>query len=494
MAASEHRNVVLMVSDQLRADCVGCYGNSTIRTPNIDALAENGTRFAETFAQHPQCNPSRAAINSGRYPHVNGAISNYAAIGEHETTLPEYFREAGYRTIATGKYHQFGEKERAFTDTMMSGGQRSSATNPEVLREDYKQWLKENGHWDVVEEAYAYHGTDEYIENFRGTVNPIPAEAYVDSWVGDRAVEYIREQPDDEPFYLFAGFPNPHVPFDAPEPYASMYDPAEVPIPETFGESLDDKPPQHARYKKQGRTENYEHLTEEKLRRCIAYYYGSITLVDDQVGKVMRALREEGKLDDTVVVFISDHGELLGEFGMLIKSTDAYPMLYDAGLQVPCIVQTPAHGSDGREPGRTVEEPIELVDVCPTILETAGLDVSPVIQGESLAPAMSGGQVPKRRYVFAETGAVKMIRGDRYKLVHYPRQSYGELYDVVADPKETTNLYDDPEFEEVRTRMTRDLLDRLISTEGPIHGETHGDRGPAYWREMYQVPFESGPE
>ena len=484
MAGQKRLNVVFMLSDQLRSDCVGSYGNPIIRTPHIDGLAAEGTRFDQAFAQHPQCVPSRAAIFTGRYPHVNGAISNFTAPGEHETTLPEYFRSAGYRTIAVGKLHLYEQKEKAgFTDTMMSGGQHSGATDPECLREDYKAWLKEKGYWEETRRAYAIHGTPEYWDDFQANVNPMPQEACVDSWVGDMAVDYIRNQARDEPFFLFAGFPNPHIPFDAPEPYASMYDPKSMPIPPTFGKSLEDKPPQHLGYKRKGRRVNYENLTEEKLARCMAYYYGSISLVDDQVGKILAALEERDFMQNTVIVFVSDHGELLGHYGMLIKSIDAYPMLYDVGLKVPCIVKTPAGPA-----GHVVSEAVELIDLCPTVLESAGLEVPPELQGMCLAEAIAGGSAPPRDFVFAETGAVKMLRGKDYKLVHYPGQTYGELYDIRSDPHETQNLYNDPVYAELRADLTRRLADRLIATEAGLHGESQ--RGPAYWKTMYSKPFE----
>ena len=267
-----------------------------------------------------------------------------------------------------------------------------------------------------------------------------------------------------------------------------MYDPNDVPIPGTFSIGLENKPPQHAGYRRSGRRVNYEHLTEEKLRRCIAYYYGSITLVDDQVGKIVTALEETGLLDNTVIVFVSDHGELLGHFGMLIKSIDRYPMLYDVGLKVPCIVRTPEQASTTSLAGRVVERPIELIDLFPTVLEAAGLEVTPEAQGFSLVPAIEGGGAPARDFIFAETGAVKMIRGDRYKLVYYPGQQYGELYEIASDPDEIENRFHDPVLRDVRETMIRALLDRLIFTEGARHGESQ--RGPAYWKRMYRLPFE----
>ena len=198
----------------------------------------------------------------------------------------------------------------------------------------------------------------------------------------------------------------------------------------------------------------------------------------------MAALKQCSILDNTVVAFLSDHGELLGHFGMLVKSIDRYPMLYDVGLMVPLIIRMP-----GEKTGQIIKDSVELIDLCPTLLECAGLDTAPEIQGYSLRESLSGAPVPERKYIFSESGAVKTIRGKRYKLVYYPGQPYGELYDILEDPLESRNLYDERDYRKVREKMIRDLLFRLIYTEAPLHGESK--RGPAYWRNLYRMPFEA---
>ena len=479
-------NIIFILADQLRADCVGCYGNDIIRTPHIDALAASGSRFSQTFAQHPQCAPSRAVLMTGRYPHENGSISNHTAMASNEQTIGETFRAAGYRSIGLGKLHLFDEKEHSsFDETQLTGGQQSDATSPDVLHEDYKSWLKKNGHWPAAQAAYAIHETDEYWQAFQANTNPIPAEAFFDSWVGDRAVEAIERQTAEQPFFMFVGLPNPHTPFDCPEPYASMYDPADMPVPETFGASLKGKPPQHAAFRRGGRQVNYEQLDEPRLQQAMAYYYGAVTLVDDQVGKIVAAVQRHGLQSNTVIAFCSDHGELLGHLGMLTKSIDKYPMLYDVGLHVPLIVSKPG------EAPNLHDDLVELLDLCPTLLECANLPVAPEIQGYSLAPALTGGKPHHRDHVFSESGGVKMLRGQRWKLVHYPGQPYGELYDLQTDPGEVDNLYDVPAHRDRREEMTRILLDRLIHTEAARHGESL--RGPAFWRTQRALPFEDEP-
>ena len=484
---SQLRHVVILHADQLRADCLACYGNAVVRTPHIDRLAEEGTLFRHAFAPHPQCVPSRSAMFTGRYPHVNGATSNYTAMSPSERTIAEYLRNVGYLTGAVGKLHIFAEKEiRGFSTTVLSGGQHSGATNPESLREDYKQWCKDNGFWLALKAAYAKRAQPSYQTNFQAQISSMPLDGYVDNWVGDQAVHLIRAHPADQPLFLFVGFPNPHNPFEPPEPFASMYDPEKMPLPASFGEDLSDKPPQHLAYKRSGRPNNYEELDAARLRRVIAYYYASISLVDAQVGKIMDALRRRGLLEQTLVMLVADHGEFLGHHGMLLKSIDAYPMLYDDLIHVPLIIRTP--GAIG---GRVIEELVELIDVCPTVLAWTGLRIPHEVQGKSLLRATLGEEAPAREFIFAQSGAVKALRGKRYKIVYYPRQAYGELYDLQNDPLEVENLYASAAHQQIRTEMIQALLDRLIYTEGPRHGESL--RGPAYWRMQYQAPFKAAP-
>ena len=479
------KNVVFLLADQLRADCLGCYGDPIVKSPHIDRLAEEGALFSRAFAQHPQCVPSRTAILTGRYPHATGATSNYTAVAPGERTFPEDLRKSGYRTIATGKLHIFADKERAgFTDLMLSGGQRSGATSADVLREGYVNWMKQHGHWEELQRAYAKRAEPAYRQEYQAHVSPLDPEVYVDGWVGNRSVEYIRNQPEDQPFLLFVGFPNPHNPFEPPEPYASMYDPARMPLPDSFREDLSSKPPHQLAYKKRGRRGyNYERLEPAQLKRIIAYYYGSITLVDDQVGKILAALEQRDVLRDTLIIFSSDHGEFLGRHGLLQKSIDEYPMLYDDLIHVPLVVRLP-----GVSRGRVIDQLVETMDICPTVLDWAGVAVPPEIQGHSLLPAVSGGEPHHREFILSQSGAVKALRGERYKLVHYPEQPYGELYDLWQDPGEINNLFDSPSHRKIREKMIRRLVDRLIDSEGPRHGESL--RGPGYWRKQYRLPFE----
>jgi len=489
---NKFKNILFLMVDQMRADCLGCAGHPVVKTPNLDGLAAKGVRFSRAYAQHPQCAPSRASLFTGRYPHANGSISNHTPMGDTETTLGELFLRAGYRSIAIGKTHLFPKKiASSFSETLLTEGQQSDAADPEVLHPDYKKWIRENGYWETLKAVYAGHSSEAYRSSFQAVPNPLPVEAYMDGWVGDRAVEMIDTLVPEEPFFLFVSFPGPHNPFDVPEPYASLYDPGNIPLPESFGEDLSVKPPQHQEYKVRGRRNigaNYEKLDEESLQRVMAQYYGNISLIDDQIGKIIDALTRRGLDENTLILFTSDHGELLGDHGLLLKSTDAYPMLYDVSLRVPLVIKIPELPS----PDRGMNSMVELIDIAPTLLDWAGVQNTSWMQGMSLAPYLwRKDAIIERNTVFAESGSVKMIRNSRYKLVYYPGQDYGELYDLEADQNEIKNLYSDNKYKELRNSMIRILLDRLIYSEGPLHGESA--KGVAYWKASYPSPFKDSP-
>ena len=482
-------NVMFIVADQLRADCVGCYGNPVVRTPNLDRLATEGLRFGRAYCQHPQGAPSRASFMTGRYPHVNGSLSNYTAMDPAEVTIAEYLRGHGYATSAFGKLHLFEKKSRdSFAAMSLCGGQNSEQRDPEVGAPDqfadtYRPWLKANGHWASFVKMYDNRATSEYREAYQALKSPMSEEAYFDGWVGNQAVEALEKMKTDQPFFMFVSFPNPHNPFEPPEPYASMYRPEDMPLPETYPGDLSAKPPQYLAYKHQARGVNYDNLTPEKLRKVIAYYYASITLVDAQVGKIVDCLTRRGQLDNTLIVFISDHGELLGHHGLLLKTIDDYPFLSDKGQHVPMICRLP-----GGARGAVVDELVELIDLFPTMAEAAGLPVPPDVQGMSLMNVLRGtGRAPEREFAFTQTSAVKSITGRTHKLAYYPGRPYGELYNLATDPLEKNNLYDSPAHSGLRQDLTRALLDRLILSEAPRHGPSL--RGPAYWRKTYTAPL-----
>lgn len=477
-------NIILFMADQLRFDALGCYGNNEIHTPNIDSIALNGCTFNNHFIQNPVCSPSRCSILTGRYPRNHGTRDNGIPLRDEELCFPEVLREHGYWTAAIGKMHfttQFRPKVNEEDDWPEDHfGFDVIHTTCDTKTGEYLEWLKGISEKDYLEvkrqgEEKAREDRASASEKkltgapqvFPSNVNP----AYHQSaWIADRTIDLINESTPDQPFFALCSFVDPHHPFDPPAPYSKMYDPDKLSPPLTREGELDDKPP-HFRRHRTGRgfsNEKYDYrrLTPHQWGEVKAAYYGMISLVDDSIGRVLQALRDKNILDDTLILFTSDHGELLGDHGLLFKG----PFLYDCIIKAPLLISWPNHVPRGTRFAQITEH----VDLMPTILDLAGLPTPQGVQGMSIGPVLRGDQGGGREYALTEFNcydwglALKTLTSRDYKLTYYAGEAYGELYDRNADPEEFVNLWDDPEYREVREELTCRLLDRLIQTEDTL--------------------------
>jgi arylsulfatase A-like enzyme len=319
--------------------------------------------------------------------------------------------------------------------------------------DEYRQHLRKIGKRDLyLAHARRWNNDDD----FSAVPSPLDDNEYIDTFIGDAAVNVLSDV--KEPFFTWASFVNPHFPFDPPEPFDRMYRPDEMPLPE------DRNYPQHSRipeHRVSSGGKSFDRLTDDALRQAIAYYYGTISLVDREIGRLLHALESRGVLDGTLIMFTADHGELLGHRGMLFKGGR---ILYDHLLRVPMIVRYPPEVAAGQ----VVSHLTQATDIMPTVLDYVGIQQPPGVQGESLRPLLRVDSVPWREVVFSEGVEVKMIRDHHWKLIHYPGKRYGELYDLRADPLELHNLYDEPAYEKRRAAMMEALVDVLIETEDPL--------------------------
>ena len=265
--ANNRPNILLISTDEQRFDCLGCYGNPVIRTPHIDSIAEGGVRFEYGYVQNPMCMPSRMSIMTGRYCSEHGCNINCTGVPEHEQkhTFVRYLRDAGYYTAAIGKMHmmpKWGPFGFRYLDLTEGKADRNN---------QYIDYLKAKG---LRERHHRVRGEGLRFEPF---TNLPPAEETIDAFIGRRAARWLENRDSSQPFFLWVSFCNPHFPFDAPVPYDTMYDPAEVPLPIWREGEMDDKPTQRQLQRERG----YDKVTEPQLRRIVASYYGNISLVDD---------------------------------------------------------------------------------------------------------------------------------------------------------------------------------------------------------------------
>jgi arylsulfatase len=447
-------NILFITTDHLRYDTLGCTGDPVIRTPCIDALAARSVSLSRYFVQNPVCHPSRATMLTGRYPCHHGVRWNFNDLSENEVTLLEYLKRHGYRTACIGKYHL---DQRRFHEAL---DYREAASIRNMKPENpFVQYVKSRGFEYRTE--FALPG---FRERLGAVPQPdLPEDCHLDAYVGMRTCEYLERAEGPEPFFLWLGFYGPHHPYVPSGRFATMYGADDVP---PFHRSDDDLRKKPVEYRLYFQAEGHKYYpfadaSEQTFREMKAAYYGTVSLIDEQVGRVLETLQRQGLADSTVVVFTSDHGEFLGDHGIPVKA----PFLLDCMLHVPCLLHVPQGGRRGDVCGQLTES----VDLYPTLCRLAGLDAPEWVQGRDLTPLLAGrpGEFQERGAVYAEAVDKRCLRTAEWKLIHYAAKPYGELYHLSEDPHELNNLY--AERPDVVERMTGDYYSHLDSIEDFKH-------------------------
>ncbi len=475
-------NVLLVYTDQQRYDTLGANGNEVISTPNLDALAASAVSLDNAFVASPNCMPSRAAFATGRYPRINGVRWNGIKLPTSERTFMQVLRDNGYATALWGKLHLWPHQTRTGADPSFGFGIANIAENLRAhTASAYRDWLGCQFPSDAIDRRRLT-----YSDELQVWVPEAPAEASFSTWAANEGISFLESKPP-EPFFLTISFVDPHHPFAPPEPYASMYDPADVPLPRFTPGELDDKPPHFldghvgrvdpvlgfaARGERKkdlpvGRVD-LRQVDDRLWRRLVAHYYGMISLIDTQVGRVLRSLRDTGLDNRTIVIFTSDHGELLGDHGLVFKG----PHHYDSLLKVPTIIRVP----DEVAPDRRFVELVEQIDLTSTILDLCAIEPPVSMQGDSLVHQLWGHGDRARESVLVERKDLywqldmKTLRTRDWKLTHYAGKAFGELIDLKNDPGELVNLWDDPGARAVRAELLAHLIERLADSEDPTPG------------------------
>ncbi len=478
-SATPRPNVLFIMSDQFRFDCLGANGNPIVKTPNLDRLAARSANFTSAFVQAPVCVPSRISYLTGRYPHSHKNRVNYTPYRQPEPKIQKILQQAGYRTGSVGKLHFYPPtaahaRETGFDQVLLDDGVRS--TDP---YSDYVKWR--NQHDPNARVHY-----QQTVKNPAPGENPYRAvigkEYTPTAWTGRETRRMLREfASSSKPFFLFSSFFKPHSPHTVPVPYDSMYNDVEIPLPKKIDLDYIHSLPLPVQKMILRFTPRYD-TDRERLQWIYRSYYAGVSMVDEEVGGILNELERSGKADNTIVLFVADHGDQLLEHGLFGKN-----VFFESSIHVPFLVSWP-----GRiRPGRYTEL-IETVDVLPSILELCGLKVPETAQGRSFAPLAAGGRgaYSARETLFSENiipevithgdegyffvpgegvGGIrhpdaKMVRTKRWKLTHYPGHG-GELYDVQNDPGEFRNLYHDPGHQNIVRELKAAILDWLITAD-----------------------------
>jgi arylsulfatase A-like enzyme len=490
MAAT--RNILFIMCDQLRYDYLSCMGHPTLKTPHIDALAGRGVLFRNAFANSAVCGPSRMSFYTGRYPFTHGATWNGVPLPVDEITLGDHLRPLGLRTALVGKTHFTADRdgltrlgldpEAAETLLLRQGGfepfdRYEGHVKPEESA-PYMRYLKarypgEDPWTDCVVGAGGQDGTilDGWlIRNAHLAARVAEADSET-AYTTDRAITFIREQ-GDKPWCLHLSYIKPHWPYLAPAPYHAMYPPeTHLPIAKQDGE-IDGAHPVVAAYRRTD--EGLSFGRDEVATNAKIAYMGLVKQIDDHIGRLMAAMGREGRLDDTLIVFTSDHGDFLGDHWLGEKE-----VFYEQAIRIPLIVVDPDARAD-RTRGTVDERLVESVDLVPSFIEAAGGSVPEhLIEGRSLRPLLHGEAVRWRDAAFAELdygfrrvrqllGRAPrdcrgfMIRTERWKYVEWPG-FHPQLFDLGEDPGEYRDLGQDPARAEIRREMKDRLFDRMAS-------------------------------
>lgn len=519
-------NILLIMSDQHRGDCFGFEGRR-VHTPHLDQLARQGTRFSNCITPNVVCMPSRSAVLTGMLPLTSGVHDNGIDLDEKigADGFAGSLAKAGYDTRFIGKAHfssnhSYGGRPTGRCENIPSShlfaddwqGPYMGFENVELMQLGHNYWLPERSPGGLHYERW-YHADGQgnmkdamYAQRLPPKTtaaqthnSALPTAWHNSTWVGDRTVAYLSEQgrrqrnarqaqTPIQPFCAWVSMADPHHPFDAPAPWCWMHQPEDVDLPKHRSRDLDRRPWWHraALENTPGGTpesrkirEEYSRMpaqTDEQLREIIANYYGMISLVDHQVGRMLNALNETGLADNTLVAFTSDHGEWLGDHGLILKG----PMHYEGLLRVGLIVQGP-----GISAGRVIADPVSTLDLAATFGDFASTQVASAIHSTSLRPLLTGTQDSPREHAYNEWRLgpsrcgvaldLRTVRTRSAKLTYELGSRAGEMYDLDNDPYECINRFDDPSSRGLRD----ELMQRLMSRPNDIRTPSPEPVGPA---------------
>jgi len=441
--ANQRPNIIFIITDQQRFETIRALGYPYIDTPNLDRLIDEGVTFTNCHTVAPSCAPARAGLFTGYYPHTTGVLRN-ADTWRHSWI--ESLAESGYHCINVGKMHTW-----PFT-TPLGFHQRYVVENKDRYLEGryfFDEWDKAlRARGLVKQQREIYRRRPDYRERMGAFEWELPEDMHSDFFVGDMATWWIDTYPKTEPLFLQIGFPGPHPPYDPIPRYAEPYLERELPLPGVSEEDLAGQPPPLRELRVHNTQVDHDSLVHqldpprETLQRVWAYYLANVTMIDEKIGQIMDALERNGYLENSVIIFTSDHGDCLGDHGHSQKWT-----MYDIITHMPLIVWSPNRFAGGRQ----IDTLCQQIDIGPAILEMAGVPVPESFEAESLLPALDGQAWAGREYVFAEqagdgtltgTEFMTMVRSESWKLVHFMGEEFGQLFDLTNDPKEEVNLWD----------------------------------------------------
>jgi choline-sulfatase len=439
-------NILFITTDQQRRDTLPCYGADFMKTPALDRLADEGQVYEQAYSVSPVCQPARASFLMGQYPSLTGVGANAKWLRKDSPTIARLFNNAGYHTAAIGKMHFYPWFEtEGFTDRVVAEDKRHI-----YLPDDWTKFLHEHGF-----QRFHPSQIDEYNQSGCSFTNPLSEDLHVDGFIGNKAVEWI-DSVQDEPFFCWVSFNSPHDPYDPPESFADMYADVDIPSPIGGKEDLNDCPDYMIKNlemwsKNPLFRSNFDDIPKEKAMEWRRKYYACISFIDKQIGKILSSLEAKELLDSTIIIFSSDHGDLLGDHGLPFKSN-----FYEGSVGVPLIVKGLMVA-----PGTRVPDRIGWIDLHKTLLSIAGIEVPESSQGIDFSQLWTNPEQTVCDTAYSELDEAVMVQRGRYKLVK-SLDGGGILYDTVDDRFERYNLYYDTKYTEIRIQLEEEIHARQL--------------------------------
>lgn len=449
----------MIFTDQQRFDALGAAGNPLVKTPNLDRLAKEGCMYTNCMTPSPLCQPARAVVTSGIAASRLGCLENNdPKCIDRENALPALLHKAGYYAMAVGKMH-FSNKpyeEDYGMDRMIlseeTRGVRFTKDPEDVVFDDYDRFLMGNHFW----------GWDKPTEigynEIKPLLNPLPSQYHVTRWCGDESIGFIESRKDNpQPFFLWASFVKPHVPYDCPRHLEGLYDPETMPEPWTSSEDGTTGNPLLSDYRKANEFDLYSRHARDL---SLSYYFANITFVDEQIGRILEALDRSGKADNTLILFSSDHGDLMGDHGLFYKCFG-----FEGSMHVPLIMKWPSHIAKGS----VRNDVVSLFDIYPTLLSVAGIPIpSDDMPGRNILQCTH-----QEDFAFSEVlyppKYLCHVRTKEWKYLFYQNGGTEALYHILDDPKELKDLSKDPGYQD-RLEYLRGQAENWIRRYGNREG------------------------
>ena len=443
------KNILVIVGDDHATGVLGAYGNTVIRTPNLDKLADTGVQFNHAFANSPLCSASRQSLLTGRYPHATGVTLLTTSFPEEQVTLPEHLAPHGFTSALIGKSHFNNQGKHGF-DTLIG-------------RNDWQKYIDSTGTREVPDTVRVRPPWKPFRDHARIWLNAdaVPGPYYeqddIATFYTNQAIEFLERNKYNR-FCLWLAYHEPHSPFNFPIEFSGKYDPAAMPLPTGSGE--DDR----------WIPEVFKDLTEEERRGIISAYYTSVEYLDTKIGQILTKLEEIGEDKNTVVVYLGDHGYLLNDHKRFEKH-----MMWEEAVRTPLLIR-PGYGEE-----KKIDQMVEFVDVLPTILDYLGIPEKEDAQGRTLRPLISGEDTLHKDYIFSEFLADNkaMVRSERWKYVYTTGkndlgQGYAtgnpppgvthRLYDLQNDGRETRDVFHEKENAEVVAQLQGAMINWFMKT------------------------------